>query len=232
MQGLFITGTDTDVGKTYVAAAIARVCRATGLRVGAYKPVCSGGETTPEGDVRWHDADALRAALDHQFPLDRVCPQRFLAPLAPPSAAAAEGREVDTRLLRAGVEAWNGTVDLLIVEGVGGLLCPLTDEGTVADFAATLRIPLVIVAGLRLGCVNQTLLTVDAAQHRQLPIAGLILNQAAPDDGSTASSLHEIRRRSPAPILAILPFVPHEALRPPELIRRIDWMQHAASFGN
>ena len=116
MRGVFITGTDTGVGKTVVASALVRHLREDGLRVGAYKPVASGAR-----DLRWDDVEALHAALGEMVPRDRICPQTFRAALAPPMAARQEGRAVDTSLLRSGAAWWREQpIDALIIEGAGG----------------------------------------------------------------------------------------------------------------
>ena len=127
--GLFVTGTDTGVGKTHVAALIARQLVAVGVRVGVYKPVCSGAILNANGHARWDDIDRLRDAVrdiwpDSDLTDDAICPQRFVAPLAPPLAARAEGRVVDVGQLRRGTDAWSDRAELLIVEGAGGLLSP------------------------------------------------------------------------------------------------------------
>lgn len=205
-SGLFITGTDTSVGKTYVTCMIAREMRARGIRVGAYKPACSGAEPGPDGELRWSDVEALVDACGGEIRAEHVCPQRFAAPLAPPVAARTEGRAVDAGLLRSAAEWWHGRVELLLVEGAGGLLAPISETDLVADLAADLRFPLVIVARLGLGTINHTLLTVDAAERRGLPIAGIVLNESAPtgDDPSAASNPGEIATRCRAPILGIV----------------------------
>src|SRR5262249_17926499 len=131
-RGLFITGTDTGVGKTYVAAGIVRLLRQQGMRVGACKPVASGSELGPAGPF-WQDVEQLHAALGGEYPRERICPQCWHAAVAPPIAARLEGGEVDGRLLRNGADWWREQVDLLVVEGAGGLLSPLTETETVAD---------------------------------------------------------------------------------------------------
>lgn len=205
-RGLFITGTDTGVGKTYVAAMIVREATAAGLTAGAYKPCCSGAVVGPEGEPGWDDVDVLADALGRPVDRSRICPQRFRAPLAPPVAARQEGTTVDSDLLRAGARWWRDRVELLIVEGVGGLLCPLTEEETVADLAADLGYPLIIVARSGLGTVNHTLLTVEAARHRGLAVAGVVLNEVSPDpsDESVETNSSEIARRGDVPVLGLL----------------------------
>ena len=203
--GLFITGTDTAVGKTYVAAMIVRDLVASGKRVGVYKPVASGCRR--EGE-RWlsDDALALWQAAGQPGTLEAACPQRFAAPLAPHLAARVEGRHVDATLLRTGVEYWLDHCDIVIVEGVGGLLSPISEDEYVADLAFEFGWPLVVVTPNRLGTIHQTLTTlVVAATFREgLGIAGIVLNQpsAAPLDESSASNYDELCRRCVPPVLA------------------------------
>src|SRR5262249_34295269 len=124
--GIFVTGNDTGVGKTHVAAMIARAARAQGLSVGVYKPAASGCHRA-NGTVVSDDARELWEAAGSPGELERVCPQRFVAPLSPHLAARAEGLELDISLLRSGVDYWRQRCDFLIVEGTGGLMSPLAD---------------------------------------------------------------------------------------------------------
>lgn len=224
MRGLFITGTDTGVGKTVVACGIVRSLRADDLRTGAYKPVCSGAERLPDGRPVWGDVAALSRSAGGEFPSELICPQCFIAPLAPPMAAAAEGRQVDVTLLAAGRDAWTGIVDALVVEGAGGLLSPIADGISNADLAGQLRYPLLIVAADRLGTINHTLLTVEAALARKLPVAGVVLNRlTATPDASVDTNLGELLRTCPVPVLGVWPFDGDELLRPGSPTARMDW---------
>lgn len=202
-RGLFVTGTDTNVGKTVITAMLARALRASGQRPGIFKPVCSGAEFTPHGPV-WNDIEVHFNALGGLVDRDRICPQRFTAPLAPPLAARAEGRQLDEDIWQQGLNWWRDQCDWLLVEGVGGFLCPLSDDSTIADFASRLRFPLLIVARAGLGTINHTLLTIEAIRARDLPILGVILNDATPavDDPSRADNAREIARRGGCPVLA------------------------------
>lgn len=227
MRGLFITGTDTGIGKTYVAAGIISVLRSRGVRVGAYKPAASGSTLGAEGPI-WDDVVRLQSALGGDIPAERICPQSFHAPVAPPVAARLEGKRVDAKLLRSGIEWWRDRAEVLIVEGAGGLLAPLTDSESVADLAAALGFPLVVVARMSLGTINHTLLTVEAAKARNLSVAGIILNQSiAPDSGdrSCATNADELAKRCPVPILAILPHSPVAGLLRQSPLFTIDWMR-------
>lgn len=214
-HGLFITGTDTGVGKTLVTAALARAWLARRIRVGIYKPVCTGSEQGPAGPL-WQDVEIHHRTLAGQFPRERICPQCFDAPLAPPVAARAEGRRVDQQLLRTGAGWWTGQCDWLLVEGVGGFLCPLTDAGTIADFAAELQYPVLIVARTGLGTLNHTLLTIEAIRRRNLPIAGVVLNQCDDEaDASRSTNAAEIAQRGGWPVLLEIPYQQQQDLPGP-----------------
>lgn len=185
MKSLLVSGTDTDVGKTWVTSLLLRKLRNCGLIVGGYKPVCSGAELTAQDGQIWRDLEQIRDACGHQTALDLVCPQRFRAALAPPLAAKIEGRSVDEDLLIAGFQAWEALADYVLVEGAGGLLCPISQSMTIADLAQRLHLPLVIVAANRLGVISHTLLTIEVARNRGLTVAAVILNNVSPS-GSVA----------------------------------------------
>ena len=170
--GLFVIGTDTEVGKTFVACRLAKLLVELGMRVGVYKPVASGSV-----EMSRSDAELLRAAANQDCELEYVCPQQFAAPVAPPIAAAMERREVDEALLLSGANWWLGRCELLIVEGAGGALSPISSKQTVLDLAVQFGYPLLLVVASRLGAVNHTLLTLEAAHKRGLRVEAIVLNQ-------------------------------------------------------
>jgi dethiobiotin synthetase len=171
--GLFIVGTDTDVGKTYQAVQLAGALRKLHLRVGCYKPVASGSPIQTENS----DASLLAQACGvERNLLSRVCPQAFSTPLAPPVSASLEGKEVEEGLLAEGADWWRGNCDLLLIEGAGGLMSPISRNLTVIDLAQQLGFPLLLVVSNRLGCVSHTLLAVEAIQHRKMPLVAIVLN--------------------------------------------------------
>lgn len=178
--GLFIVGTDTDVGKTRVAAAIARQMREAGRRVGVYKPVASGHASAadPASDafVLW---DAAGRPLEPQD----VCPQAFKAAIAPMASARAEGRTIDEVLLRTGLAPWRRTSEMVVVEGAGGLCSPLAAETLVIDLAREFAYPLVIVDAARLGAVGRSLAAVRAARAEGITVAAVVLSHVR-DPGS------------------------------------------------
>lgn len=204
-RGLFITGTDTEIGKTYVTALVARSLVSAGHRVGVYKPAASGCSHR-DGKLISDDALALWRAAGSPGDLADVCPQVFTAPLAPHLAAAAEGRTLDARLLRTGLDVWLDRSDIVLIEGAGGLMSPLGDDEYVGDLAFELGFPLLVVAANRLGVINHVLQTLIVASTFRdgMSVAGVVLNQrdAASDDLSVGHNALEIRRRSVPPLLA------------------------------
>jgi dethiobiotin synthetase len=229
-RGLLVTGTDTDVGKTCVASLIARESQERGLHVGVYKPACSGAEQGVDDQPFWPDVEELSQATGGAHPRDRICPQCFRAPVAPPVAARLEGREVDNALLSGGVRWWQERVELLIVEGVGGLLCPLSDAKTVADLAEELQLPLIIVVRLGLGSINHTLLTVEVARSRRIPIAGIVLNEVQRPDNlaDERNDSAEIPKRSGVPILGVMQHNQPDRLLREAATAKMNWLDLAA----
>lgn len=201
---IFFTGTDTEVGKTHVAALAASQWRHSGKCVAVYKPVASGCEFRG-GQYHSGDALALWQAAGRRGRLEDVCPQRFIAPLAPPAAAASQGTCVDEALLAHGIDAVSDGADLVIVEGAGGLLSPLSAQWLNSDLAMRLRAEVVIVAANRLGVIHQVLATVLAAKSLRLPILGIVLNQVDPlADASVPSNAETIRRFTRVPLLGLV----------------------------
>ncbi len=222
--GLFITGADTGVGKTHVAAMIARQLTQHGVRVGVYKPVASGCELQA-GEMISDDALVLWEAAGRPEDLSRVCPQRFAAPLAPHLAARLERRTVDAGLLSKGLAFWRERSDFVIVEGAGGLMSPLSDDVYVADLAAELGYPLLVVVRDTLGAINQTLQTLIVASTycEGIPVAGVVLNRTtATADQSANSNADELRRRAVPPLLATIAWQQTQ-FDPP-----IDWLRVGA----
>ncbi|WP_254509317.1 dethiobiotin synthase [Anatilimnocola floriformis] len=226
VRGLFIAGTDTGVGKTYVAASIARELAQVGWRVGVYKPAASGCHRDGKRTLVSDDAVALWNAAGRPGKLSAVCPQRFEAPLAPHLAAKEERKEIDAAQLRRGLQYWLKRSDVVIVEGAGGLMSPVGEEDYVADLARDFGFPLVIVAANRIGTINHTLQTLIAAQAfgSGLPVAGIVLNDVLPPDGSDPSvrfNRCELELRCVPPVLAQLGHSQEH------FDRTVDWLQLA-----
>ena len=180
-RGIFVTGTDTGVGKTVVACAMAAWCRQQGIDVGVMKPVATGGlSSSTGGPARWVSDDAIRLAQAAGVPPDwsLINPVCFREPLAPWTAARRERTSVRMAPILSAFRALRARHDFLIVEGIGGLLVPLSARTTVADLAKRMGFPLLIVARPGLGTLNHTLLTIRCAQQYRLPILGVLFNEA------------------------------------------------------
>ena len=207
MSILFVTGTDTGVGKTLVTAAIAAVLAARGTRIGVAKPAETGCRFR-RSVLYPEDAATLAAAAGSPEPLDLVCPYRFAEPLAPALAAERAGVTIDLDALVTALRRRAGTLDLLLVEGAGGLLVPLTRSATYADLASALASPALLVVGSRLGAINHALLTLAALEARALPARGYVLNRLTADaDLATETNAPLLRALTPVPCLGELPWL-------------------------
>jgi len=197
MNGLFITATDTGVGKTWVACALARAAARRGLRVSVMKP-CETGD----GDDGARLLDAAGRPLDAAL----ARPYQFHLPASPEVAARAEGAAVDVARIEECFARLTRDADFTIVEGAGGLLVPVAPGQAMADLARRLALPLLIVARAALGTVNHTLLTIEAARARQLPIAGVVLCRAVETSGPEEPTNPEaIAAWGRVPILGLFP---------------------------
>jgi dethiobiotin synthetase len=170
-RGFFVTGTDTGVGKTLVACALVRAMRGRGLDVGVMKPIETG--VGADGPL---DAIALREAAAASEPLEEICPQSFALPAAPTVAAADEGLAVEMEAIRDAFARLRQRHEWLVAEGAGGLLVPAARDLSMADLCRELDLPLLIVGRAALGTINHTLLTLEAAEARRLPVAGVVIS--------------------------------------------------------
>jgi dethiobiotin synthetase len=200
MKGIFVTGTDTGVGKTEIACGLLRAWRAAGRDVAAMKPAQSG-----VGPAEPSDAQRLADAAGTGDPAELVCPYSFAAPLAPAVAARLAGVAIDLQRILGAARELAARHDALLVEGAGGLLVPLTPRETYADLAVALGYPVLVVARTGLGTVNHAALTVEALRARGLAIAGIVLNAASAErDPSEPHNAAEIERLSGVPVLGAI----------------------------
>ena len=190
--GYFITGSDTDVGKTYIGCEIVRQLRALGLDLETRKPAESGCEVGDSGILLTQDAQALCEANGHVETIERIAPYRFRTAVAPHRAARLEGTEIYLENL---LEACSrdDSDSCLIVEGAGGFYSPLAENGLNADLASALQLPAIIVVRNRIGAVNQALLTVQAVESRHLQVAAIILNQVDRDIEAAMDNTTDLR---------------------------------------
>lgn len=182
MPGIFITGTDTDVGKTMVSCAIAAALSKRGLRVGVAKPIETGAVANEQGHLVGHDCAKLAAAAGSLQLPEELASYLFREPAAPLVAAAAEHAHVDPTRLAADVRATAATSEFMLVEGAGGIMVPIAPDFTYLELAHELALPIVVVVGSRLGCVNHALMTLELLERRGLTTAGWILNNYNPAD--------------------------------------------------
>jgi dethiobiotin synthetase len=189
-RGLFVTGTDTGVGKTVVCCAIAEALRRRHIDIGVMKPIETG--VGSQGPL---DAISLSEAAGVHDSLDLICPQRFELPAAPSVAAAAQGRAVDLDAIRAAHAELARRHAFLLIEGAGGLLVPLRADYSMADLAAEFDAPLVVVTRASLGTINHTLLTLEAIERRGLRLAGVVISHGprpiSSSDRANLGALHE-----------------------------------------
>lgn len=206
-QGWFVTGTDTGVGKTLVSTALVRRLRERGLAVAGMKPVASGCAVTPDG-LRNEDALALQAEASRVWHYDLVNPCAYEPAIAPHLAAAAAGRPIDLASIERNFATLRTESDAIVVEGAGGWRVPLSSRrgaSTLADLAVRLGLPVVLVVGLRLGCLNHALLTAEAIERCGLPLAGWVGSTIDPDFACLEDNVATLREWLAAPCLGVIP---------------------------
>lgn len=208
-----ITGTDTGVGKTFVACGLAAWLKDAGYRVGVMKPAetgCAGRE----GGLVPRDAVALKEASGCELPLEKICPYALPEPLAPSAAAERQGIQIDIERLIDLYAEIRATHDAVIVEGAGGLLVPILPSYTYAELASVLKLPIIVVAANRLGVINHLLLTLEHAACRSLRVLGYVLNRTEPEPSVATETNREVLAPLTAiPCLGELPYLDNLAAR-------------------
>jgi dethiobiotin synthetase len=206
-QALFITGTDTSVGKTLVAVSFVKALVGHGFRVAVMKPIASGSERTPAG-VRNSDALALAEASNVVAPYASINPYCFEPAISPHIAAEEAKIEVDVALIESRFEALADGADFVVVEGAGGWYAPISQTKSMADLPKELGIPALLVVGLRLGCLNHALLSKQAIEASGVELAGWVANSIDPQLQRAAQNLSSLERLLGSEPLAIFPFTP------------------------
>lgn len=204
-NGYFVTGTDTGVGKTLVACSLLRAFANRGFKVAGMKPVASGAVPRSGGLVH-DDVEKLIAAGNADVPREHVNPYCFEPPVAPHIAAAGAGTRIDLDRIGRSYDALAARADVVVVEGIGGFRVPLGPGIDTAQLAARLALPLVLVVGLRLGCLNHALLTVEAIADRGLKLAGWVANHADPGMAAAEENVRALETLIGAPLLARIAF--------------------------
>ena len=212
MKGFFIAGTDTDVGKTRIAAGLLHVLAARGYTTAAMKPVSAGCHDTANGlrqhnmrNLRNDDALILQRHATLALPYEQVNPYAYAAAIAPHIAAAQSGQVIDIAHLKKLFDDMARRVDSVIVEGAGGWLVPINDHETMANVAQALGLPVILVVRMRLGCLSHALLSAESIAHHGLPLAGWVANILNPDFTPLQHNIDALRARINAPLLGVVP---------------------------
>src|ERR1017187_1611027 len=198
--GIFVTGTDTGMGKTHVTALILSELRRRGVRAAAFKPIACGVGGR-------HDAEIYAAIMNHEQPLDVINPVYLRYPLAPSVAAKRERKRIDLGLIVRAYKQLTARYAVVLVEGAGGLLVPIRDDYFVADLARKLKLPVLVVARLGLGTINHSLLTVRAARAMGLDVCGIVLNDTVGGRRSLAAKMNikTVPQLCATPLVAVVP---------------------------
>jgi len=207
-RGVFITGTDTGVGKTLVSAALARHLKDRGQRVGVMKPIETG---VPASAAAQSDAARLRNIVESDDTVGAVCPFQFALPLAPLAAAQAERSVIEEQTVVQTFRLLAHHYEFMVVEGIGGVRVPLTNRSDLMDLIGRLRLPVVVVGRSGLGGINHALLTLEALQRRRLKVAALVLNAVRPvrsqvDRLQERTTVDTLRRQAGVPVIGPLPY--------------------------
>lgn len=201
-EGYFITGTDTGVGKTLASCALLHAFAKNSKKVIGMKPVAAGSESG-----RWLDVDLLLAASTVSAPNKLVNPYALVPPLAPHIAAKQANIEIDPAVIQRAFDELQETAEMVIVEGIGGFMVPLSDQHDGASLARTLDLPVILVVGLRLGCLNHALLTAQAIRANKLRLSGWIANSIDPEMLAQKENIQTLEQRLDCPLLGAFPYV-------------------------
>jgi dethiobiotin synthetase len=207
-RGCFVTGTDTEVGKTRISAALLHWCARQGWRSAGFKPVAAGTELFNGVRVN-EDVRTLRMASSLPLTDAEVGPYQFDTACAPHIAAALDGRAIERSVILQAANHLAAHADVLVIEGVGGFCVPLDPKWDTADLAADLGLPVVLVVGLRLGCLNHALLTAHAIRTQGLVLAGWVANHIEPNMLAQPDNIAFLQQQLGVPLLANIPFMPH-----------------------
>ena len=199
----FVTGTDTEIGKTLVSCALLLFWQQEGLRTLGLKPIAAGADEV-DGELHNEDVDALAACSTEQPAMGARTPYLLRTPAAPHIAAELEGVRIEPQLILERVTQLRSQAQAVVVEGVGGFRVPWTDDAEAADLAAGLNLPVILVVGLRLGCINQALLTYEAIVSRGLQVAGWVANHGPSEMAFASANVQALQRRMRAPLLGVM----------------------------
>lgn len=204
----FVTGTDTEVGKTIASCALLQAANQQGFRTAGYKPVASGSDMTPEG-LRNSDALALQRNSSLSLSYETVNPWTFAEPTSPHIVSAATDTPILPEGMSAGLRSLEDKAEWVLVEGAGGWFTPLSEQVTFADWVIAEQLPVILVVGVKLGCINHAMLTALAIEHAGLRLAGWIANDVQPPGRRHQEYIATLRRVIKAPMIGEIPWLSH-----------------------
>ena len=228
MTGFFVTGTDTEVGKTLVSGALILKLREQGKYVIGFKPVVAGTYQSASGEILNEDLETLRIASQLAPGQFNLSPYVLDMPVAPHLAAAIKGIDLDLNIIMQALGDIQKHSDCLVVEGTGGLLVPLNDDQDLGDLAQRLDLPIVLVVGMKLGCINHALLTQEAIKARGLNIAGWVANSLANEMPLLEENIATLQVKIIAPFLGLIPPLPKTLQKSPNSPYSIEALNFAA----
>ena len=207
-SGFFVTGTDTEVGKTLVSGALILKLRESGKNVVGFKPVVAGTYRASNGQHLNEDLETLRIASNLELGQLSLCPYVLDTPAAPHLVAEKQGTPLEIEVMLKAYRNLQEEKGYVVVEGAGGFLVPLNDQENLGDFAQEIGLPIILVVGMKLGCINHALLTIEAIHARKLVVAGWIANTLDQEMGLLKENIETLRTRIDAPFLGLIPTLP------------------------
>jgi dethiobiotin synthetase len=206
--GFFVVGTDTEVGKTLVSAAFILKLKEVGIKAVGFKPVVAGTYRSPDGREFNEDLETLRLASGFEHDDMHLCPYVLSTPAAPQLVAQAQGIELNIAVITKAFHNISEKFDAVVVEGAGGFLVPLNKKEDLGDTVKAIGLPVILVVGMRLGCINHALLTYEALKMRNLQVAGWIANALSEEMSLLQENIQSLKDRIKAPLLGIIPPLP------------------------
>ncbi|MBU3583894.1 dethiobiotin synthase [Polynucleobacter sp. 15G-AUS-farblos] len=231
-NGFFITGTDTEVGKTLVAGALILKMREQGINTVGFKPIVAGTYQDHDGKILNEDLETLRLASQLAPEQMVLCPYILDMPIAPHIASEKLGIHLDLQIMMGAYEQIRSQVEALVVEGAGGFLVPINATENLSDLAQKLQLPIIMVVGMRLGCINHALLTEEALTSRQLKVAGWIANTLASEMPFLEENIQYLQHKMRAPLLGVIPSLPASLKKQIDAPYSIEALQFAAQHIN
>jgi dethiobiotin synthetase len=225
IDGVFITGTDTDVGKTVYSQLLLQSLNAAGLRTAAMKPLASGAELC-DGELRNADALMLQQTANTTFSYAHCNPYCFAPSIAPHLAAMQAGVKIEFAVIQQAYTQLQKQADVMVVEGIGGWLVPMDPQHTVADLVQAMHLPVILVVGLRLGCINHALLTAESIIQRGIPLLGWVANVIDPNMMYLQENIQAIAQRVRAPLLDVIDFINQAEQSEARSRLNIKWLEY------